>query len=108
VLEEIDGPLGSELDEQGLQVAALERAGHVAVVGVDDVSICSPFPPHVPRLGACGAHFVGLNAKRFPWTYAGRPAEEMVRENFLRHSPEIAGRVLDGSASSGPTSLAAR
>ena len=93
VLEEVPGTLGSELDEQGLQVAALERAGPVAVVGIDDVSICSPFPPHVARLGRCGAHFVGLNAKRFAWTYAGRPAEELVSENFLRNAREIARRV---------------
>jgi hypothetical protein len=53
----------SELDEQGLQVAALTpHGGHV--VGLDDVAICSPFPPHAERAGRCGAHFVGLNIKR--------------------------------------------
>ncbi len=55
--------LVSELDEQGLQVAALmQDGGHV--VSLDDVAICSPFPPHAPRMGRCGAHFVGLNVKR--------------------------------------------
>lgn len=56
--------LVSELDEQGLQVAALSRCGAPAVVPVSDVAICSPFPPHAPGLGRCGAHFVGLNVAR--------------------------------------------
>jgi hypothetical protein len=56
--------LVSELDEQGLQVAALSRQCPPAVVPVSDVAICSPFPPHVPDLGRCGAHFVGLNVAR--------------------------------------------
>jgi len=63
VLTEVEGPLGSELDEQGLQVAALSQRGRPLVVPVTDVSICSPFPPHLPHLGACGAHFIGLNVK---------------------------------------------
>ena len=53
--------LVSELDEQGLQVAALSRQCPPMVVPVADVAICSPFPPHAPDLGRCGAHFVGLN-----------------------------------------------
>lgn len=56
--------LVSELDEQGLQVAALSQCRPPAVVPVSDVSICSPFPPHAPDLGRCGAHFVGLNVAR--------------------------------------------
>jgi hypothetical protein len=56
--------LVSELDEQGLQVAALSRHYAPAVVPVSDVAICSPFPPHTPGLGRCGAHFVGLNVAR--------------------------------------------
>ncbi len=56
--------LVSELDEQGLQVAALSRNRPAVVVPVSDVTICSPFPPHTPDLGRCGAHFVGLNVAR--------------------------------------------
>jgi hypothetical protein len=56
--------LVSELDEQGLQVAALSRHCPPAVVPVSDVTICSPFPPHAPTLGRCGAHFVGINVAR--------------------------------------------
>lgn len=60
--------LTSELDEQGLQVAALSRSRPPLVVLSNEVTICSPFQPHVPQLGSCGAHFVGLNMK------AERPA----------------------------------
>ena len=61
VLAANPGPLATELDEQGLQVAALADA---MVVPLEDVSISSPFPPHSARLGQCGAHFVGLNVHR--------------------------------------------
>jgi hypothetical protein len=57
------GPLPTELDEQGLQVAALSR-GPLHVVSLADVAICSPFPPHAADPGRCGAHFVGLNVHR--------------------------------------------
>src|SRR5262249_7912561 len=60
VLTRVPGKLDTELDEQGLQVAALVGED-AAVVGLDDVTICSPFPPHLPDLGRAGAHFVGLN-----------------------------------------------
>jgi hypothetical protein len=57
------GPLASELDEQGLQVAALlDHPLHI--VDLADVQICSPFPPHAQQPGRCGAHFVGLNVRR--------------------------------------------
>ena len=55
--------LVSELDEQGLQVAALSRAGPALAVTLEDVAICSPFPPHLQQLERCGAHFVGLNMR---------------------------------------------
>jgi hypothetical protein len=84
MLDRVPGVLRSELDEQGLQVAALAHAGPVHVVEVEEVSICSPFPPHLPTLGRCGAHFVGLNAKRLGFSLDGRSAEEHVRENFAR------------------------
>ncbi|HLU68775.1 MAG TPA: hypothetical protein VKZ63_20985 [Kofleriaceae bacterium] len=74
--------LVSELDEQGLQVAALEAAGPVAVVSAEEVTICSPFPPHVPHLGRAGAHFVGLNARRLGFEFLGRPGEEVRAEHW--------------------------
>ena len=77
--------LASELDEQGLQVAALSRLRPPYVVSIDEVTICSPFPPHRRYLGVCGAHFVGLNARHFPWQLEGRYAEEWIRENWERH-----------------------
>jgi hypothetical protein len=84
VLEEEPGPIESELDEQGLQTAALARAGTMHVVTLDDVSICSPFPPHLPLPGRCGAHFVGLNARRLPWSHEGLPATHHIRAHWLR------------------------
>lgn len=88
-LASVGGTLDSELDEQGMQVAALTRTAPTYVVRTDEVSICSPFPPHVPDLGTCGAHFVGLNAHSFGWSYEGRPAELHVREHFARHKPVL-------------------
>lgn len=56
--------LTGEVDEQGLQIAALSRIAKPFIVTKDEVTICSPFPPHVRRIGTCGAHFVGLNMRR--------------------------------------------
>lgn len=72
--------LTSELDEQGLQAAAISLVREPLVVTVEEVTICSPFPPHLPFLGRCGAHFVGLNAKQLSWKFHGRPATELIRE----------------------------
>jgi hypothetical protein len=63
-LDRVPGHLVSELDELGLQIAALTRDEPPCVVPVADVTICSPFPPHHLALGRCGAHFVGINAKQ--------------------------------------------
>jgi hypothetical protein len=93
VLDERAVTLTSELDEQGLQVAALERAAPTLVVGLDEVTICSPIPPNLPGLGRCGAHFIGLNARSLPWRYEGRPASELLREHFRRHQPALRARV---------------
>jgi hypothetical protein len=62
-LARVPGMLASELDELGLQVAALSHHEPPSVVPVADVTICSPFPPHHLALGRCGAHFVGINRK---------------------------------------------
>jgi hypothetical protein len=75
----------SELDEQGLQAAALSLAGPVHVVPLQEVSVCSPFEPHLPDLGRCGAHFVGLNARSIGWEYYGRPADACMAEHWARH-----------------------
>lgn len=85
--------LRSELDEQGLQTFALAGAGPVLVVAAEEVTICSPFPPHVPHLGTCGAHFVGLNAHALPWEYEGRPATALTAEHWERLRPGLEERV---------------
>lgn len=85
--------LASELDEQGLQVAALSRPARPHVVAVEDVSVCSPFPPHVPWLGRCGAHFVGVNARRLPFEFYGRPATDVRAEHWDALRGELYARV---------------
>jgi len=93
VLEDNQVVLHSELDEQGLQLAAIMRHCVPDRVRLDEVTICSPFPPHLPYLGTAGAHFCGLNANVLPWEFYGRPALDCVREHWLRHRDTIAARV---------------
>lgn len=93
VLERHPVPLRSELDEQGLQVVALDLPRQAHVVSTEDVTVCSPFWPQQPHLGRAGAHFVGLNARALPWRYYDRPATECVVENWQRHRAELYGRV---------------
>jgi hypothetical protein len=93
--------LTSELDEQGMQVAAVTRAEPAEVVTLADVTICSPFPPHLPDLGRCGAHFCGLNARDLGWELDGRPASFHVRDHWDRHRRDLYERVgvrPDGTA----------
>lgn len=87
------GVLRSELDEQGLQVAALTGARPTHAVSIDDVTVCSPFPPHRQALGRCGAHFCGLNAKALPWSVEGRGASEITLEHFARWRPALYANV---------------
>jgi hypothetical protein len=93
LLREVPASLVSELDEQGLQVAAASWFETPAVVGIDEVSICSPFPPHRLELGSRGAHFCGLNARHFPWQLDGRYAEEWIEEHWQRHLPTLSALV---------------
>jgi hypothetical protein len=92
VLTQCGLTLRSELDEQGLQTAVI-MPHEPFVVSTVDVSICSPFPPHVPYLGRCGAHFVGLNAKSLPWEYEGRPGVEYIREHWAARLPTIREKI---------------
>jgi hypothetical protein len=85
--------LESELDEQGLQIAALGLQGRQFVVDTADVTICSPFHPHTPELGQCGAHFVGLNARVLPWFYYDKPATQVRLAHWLSHRAELYTRV---------------
>ena len=87
----LDAPLrfDSELDEQGLQVTALSAEEPLKVVSLRDVTVCSPFHPHLPELGHCGAHFVGLNARSIAWDYYDRPADEWMTQHWARHRPVL-------------------
>jgi hypothetical protein len=89
VLGEHPVKLSSELDEQGLQVVALDRPREAIVVTTDEVTICSPFWPHQPSLGRSGAHFVGLNSRSLAFDYYGRPASDCVRDNWQQHLPRL-------------------
>jgi hypothetical protein len=93
VLAENPARLQSELDEQGLQVAALSRGADPLIVPTQDVAICSPFPPHTSELGRCGAHFVGLNSKSIPWRYYGRPAHQVRLEHWHSRRQEVYRRL---------------
>jgi hypothetical protein len=85
--------LTSELDEQGLQVAALLPT-RPHIVPTSDVSICSPFPPHQPGLGRAGAHFVGLNARRLQFRLFCDRSSELVRaEHRDALAPTLRARV---------------
>jgi hypothetical protein len=76
--------MSAELDEQGLQTAALSQQRAPLLVSIDEVTICSPFWPHLPHLGRCGAHFVGLNARHLPFHHYDRPADAWMTEHWLR------------------------
>lgn len=97
VLQAYEVKLSSEVDEQGLQVAAVSRARPPEVVPLTDVTICSPFPPHLRDLGRCGAHFCGLNARDLGWRLDGRPASSYVRHHWRGHRSELYARVGLGS-----------
>jgi len=88
MLEETPIVLKSELDEQGLQAAVLNRM-HLQLVGLDEVSICSPFPMHQNVLGRCGVHFVGLNQKTLPWELEGRGAHELIHERWYSFQSDL-------------------
>lgn len=83
----------SELDEQGLQAAAVWLRGEPLIVTTDEVSICSPFYPHCPEPGRYGAHFVGLNARHIPWDYYDRPADTWMAHHWERHLPALREKV---------------
>lgn len=93
VLAESKLLIGDANDEQGLQLAAIRRGGEPRRVRLDEVTICSPFPPHLRDLGRCGAHFVGLNT-HLPWEYYGRPADEVRAEHWDAIAGEVRRRVL--------------
>ena len=88
VLADSPGPLASELDEQGLQVAALSRGAPPLVVSLGEVAISSPTPPHLLRLGSCGAHFVGLNVRQARPFY-DRAALDRIAGHWERWRGEI-------------------
>lgn len=62
-------------------------------VSLDDVTICSPFPPHLPHLGRCGAHFVWLNARRLGFEFDGEPAELVRARHWDQHRERLYAQV---------------
>ncbi len=78
-----------EIEEQGLQTAAICYYHPLFLVKTIEVSICSPFWPGSPELGTCGAHFVGMNAAHIPWNYYDRPADLWLKEHWQRTRPAL-------------------
>jgi hypothetical protein len=100
-------PIVSELDEQGLQIAALTRGRRSEVVPLTDLTICSPLPPHLPDLGRNGAYFCGLNSRDLGYLVEGRPASSLVRAHWNRHRAALHARVrLPLPASAAPDARA--
>jgi hypothetical protein len=97
--------LASGIDEQGLQAAALVWSRRLHVVSLAEVSVCSPFHPHLPHLGRCGAHFVGVNARHFAWDYFGRPADAWMAEHWERHAAELHARTQAEPFTSTPAAV---
>jgi hypothetical protein len=93
--------LSSETDEQGLHVALISAEKH-RVVRLEEVSICGYFRPHLLGLGSCGAHFVGVNAKRLPWTWNGRSGEQYHHAHWDSKKPEVLERLAANSGAVNP------
>jgi hypothetical protein len=91
-LEEVGAVLRSETDEQGLQVAMVSAERH-HLVGLHEVTICGYFRPHRLELGSCGAHFVGVNARKLPWTWNGRSGEEYAHAFWHSSRPAVCERI---------------
>ena len=74
--------LFEEIDEQGLQVAAICSLQPLFLVRADEVSLCSPFWPRSPKFGKCGAHLIGMNTRHLSWNYYDRPADLWLEEHW--------------------------
>ena len=85
--------LGSETDEQSLQVA-LVSSERASVVSLQEVSISGYFRPHLLELGSCGAHFVGVNVKHLPFAHGFWDEEEAEVERRVSCIAEIAEHFL--------------
>jgi hypothetical protein len=90
--------LATEGDEQGLQVAAIQARGAPELVRVNEVTICSPFPPHLQALGSCGVHFVGLNTKHFNWSMDGENPVDLTRANWRKLKPLVEEKIFGGES----------
>lgn len=86
--------LHGEIEEQGLQAAAMFRlrAGTLFWVRKTEVTLCSPFWPRTPELGPCGAHFLGMNAAHIPWNYYDRPADDWLAQHWAASRPALYAR----------------
>jgi hypothetical protein len=93
ILDATRGTLSSELEVNGLQVAAVTDSGQAHVVSSEDVSICSPFSPDWPHLGRFGAQFMRLEPRRVDFHHEGRPAIDVAAEHFDAHVLTVAAAV---------------
>lgn len=89
--------LSGEIEEQGLQAAAIAclpglHGGTLHLVRLAEVNLCSPFWPKTPNFGSCGAHFIGMNARHIPWNYYDRPADNWLADHWAASRPELYDR----------------
>ena len=89
--------LSGEIEEQGLQAAAMASlpgllGGNLHLVRLGEVNLSSPFWPKTPAFGICGAHFIGMNARHIPWNYYDRPADDWLADHWTASRPELYAR----------------
>lgn len=86
--------LSGEIEEQGLQAAAMASlpgllGGTLHLVHLAEVNLSSPFWPKTPNFGTCGAHFIGMNARHIPWNYYDRPADDWLANHWAASRAEL-------------------
>lgn len=93
VLAEGPGILPTRAAVHALLVTAASRGGPPAVVPLEEVSACSPFPPGTGELGTAGARFLRLNDRAAAFGPGGDAAERATRRLFLRHRDALYRKV---------------
>ena len=79
-------------DTRAARLRGFPSALPLSLATLREVTVCSPFHPHLPGLGECGAHFVGINTRHIPWDYYDEPADHWLARHWQRHLPELVRR----------------
>jgi hypothetical protein len=83
LLDEHPGSVETGADEQGIQVAALQRLDGAHIVSAREVSVSSLDAPFPLVLGTHGVHLAGLNAR------SNGPAQPAIHRDWARHRAAI-------------------